>query len=390
MDTRPTREIPFGRPLIGEHELRAVEEVLNSGILVHGPRAKAFEADFAKFTNAKNAISVSSCTAGMHLVYYTLGLKPGDEVIVPAQTHTATAHAVEYMGAKPVFIDAESETGNLDLDVIESVITERTRAIAVMHFLGYPVRMDRVREIANRYGLFVMEDAALAVGTYYQGQHAGTMGDAGCFSFYPVKHMTTAEGGMILTGDPDFAERLQRLKAFGLDRTFDQRKQPGIYDVVDLGFNFRMNEIEAALGIEQVKRLPEILSRRRENYDLLAAELADMDEVTIFPERPGKKDPGCVNSCYCLSAVLDRGLMEKRPDIVNNLKARGVGSSVYYPMPVPLLTYYREKYGAKEGQFPVAQWISDGSISLPVGAHLSSDDMRYVASAFKQAFLESV
>jgi dTDP-4-amino-4,6-dideoxygalactose transaminase len=390
MDTRPTREIPFGRPIIGEPELRAVEEVLNSGILVHGPRAKTFEADFAKFTGARNAVSVSSCTAGMHLVYYTLGLKPGDEVIVPAQTHTATAHAVEFCGARPIFVDAESETGNLDLDAVEAAITERTRVIAVMHFLGYPVRMDRVREIAARHGLFVMEDAALAVGTYYKGEHAGTMGDAGCFSFYPVKHMTTAEGGMILARDNAFAERLQRLKAFGLDRTFDQRKQPGIYDVTDLGFNFRMNEIEAVIGIEQLKRMPGVLAHRHENYDVLAAELADMDEVTIFPERPGKKDADCVNSCYCLSAVLRPDLTHKRPDIVNNLKALGVGSSVYYPMPVPMLTYYREKYNTKDGQFPVARWISDGSISLPVGAHLNADDMRYVAGAFKQAVLESV
>ena len=390
MDTRPTREISFGSPIIGAPELRAVEEVLLSGILVHGPRAKAFETNFAAFTGAQHAISVASCTAGMHLAYYTIGLKPGDEVIVPAMTHTATAHAVAYTGATPIFVDAENETGNIDLDAIEAAITERTRAIAIVHFLGYPVRMDRIRAIAEKRALFVMEDAALAVGTYYKGQHAGTMGDAGCFSFYPVKHMTTAEGGMILARDGGFAEKLQRLKAFGLDRTLDQRKQPGVYDVVDLGFNFRMNEIEAALGIEQVKRMPDVLARRHENYDALAAELADMAEVTLFPERAGKKDPDCVNSCYCLSAVLDPKLTGKRPDIVNNLKARGVGSSVYYPRPVPLMTYYREKYGAKEDQFPVAQWISDGSISLPVGAHLTPDDMRYVAGAFKQAVSESV
>ena len=390
MDTRTPREIHFGRPIIGETEIQAVLEVLRGGMLVHGPRAKLFEHDFAEFTGAKNAISVASCTAGMHLVYYALGLKPGDEVIVPAQTHTATAHAVEYTGATPVFVDAESETGNIDLDAVEAAVTPRTRAIAVVHFLGYPVRMDRVREIANRHGLFVLEDAALAVGTYYKGQHAGTMGDAGCFSFYPVKHMTTAEGGMILTGDSDFAERLQRLKAFGLDRTFDQRKQPGIYDVLELGFNFRMNEIEASIGIEQVKRMPDVLARRHENYDALAAELAGMEEVTLFPERAGRKDPDCVNSCYCLSAVLDSKLTDRRADIVNNLKKNGVGSSVYYPMPVPFLTYYREKYGVREGQFPVAQWISDGSISLPVGAHLDADDMRYVASAFKQAVSESI
>lgn len=390
MNTRTVREIPFGRPLIGPAEFAAVEDVLRSGILVHGPRVKAFETDFAAFTKAKHAISVASCTAGMHLVYYALGLKPGDEVIVPAQTHTATAHAVSFTGATPIFVDAEAETGNIDLDAVEAAITERTRAIAVVHFLGYPVRMDRVREIAARHGLFVMEDAALAVGTYYKGQHAGTLGDAGCFSFYPVKHMTTAEGGMILTGNLEFAERLQRLKAFGLDRTFDQRKQPGIYDVVDLGFNFRMNEIEAALGIEQLKRMPEVLARRHENYDVLASELADMEEVTIFPERSGAKNTELVNSCYCLSAILAEKHAAMRPEIVNLLRDEGIGSSVYYPLPVPLLSFYREKYGTSRTQFPVASWISEGSISLPVGAHLNSDDMRYIAGAFKQAVSESL
>jgi len=390
MDKQDIRDIPFGRPLIGEPEFKAVEEVLQSGILVHGPRAKVFETDFAAFTKAEHAISVASCTAGMHLVYYALGLKPGDEVIVPAQTHTATAHAVGFTGATPIFVDAEAATGNIHLDAIEAAINERTRAIAVVHFLGYPVRMDSVRAIADRHGLFVMEDAALAVGTYYKGKHAGTLGDAGCFSFYPVKHMTTAEGGMILTNNGDLAERLQRLKAFGLDRTFDQRTQPGIYDVVDLGFNFRMNEIEAALGIEQLKRMPGVLASRHENYDVLAAELADMAEVTIFPEPAGKKDADCVNSFYCLSAVLDQKLVDKRADIVNALRAKGVGSSVYYPMPVPLLTFYRQKYGFSDEQFPVALWISRGAISLPVGAHLTPDDMRYVARAFKQAVSEVV
>lgn len=372
--------------MIGDAELEAVADVLRSGLLVHGPRATAFEAAFAEFTGAAHAISVGSCTAAMHLVYYALGLGPGDEVIVPAQTHAATAHAVAYTGATPVFVDAEPLTGNIDIDAVEAALTERTRAIAVVHFLGYPVDMDRIRAIAARRDLFVMEDAALAVGTYDRGSHAGTIGDAGCFSFYPVKHMTTAEGGMILVRDAGLATKLQRLKAFGLDRTMDQRKQPGIYDVVDLGFNYRMNEIEAAIGIEQLKRMPDALARRRGNYDALAAALADVDEVTLLPERPDAEPPrDCRGSCYCLSAMLAPALAPRRPDIVAELKARGIGSSVYYPAPVPMMTYYRETYGTREDAFPVASRISAGSISLPVGPHLAPDDMAYVADGLKQA-----
>ena len=193
------REIPFGRPIIGEAERAAVLDVLYGPILVHGPRTIAFENAFAKWTGAPHAISVSSCTAAMHLVYFTLGYGPGDEVIVPAQTHTATAHAVELTGAKAVFVDSERRTGNIDVSAIEAAITPRTRAIAVVHYLGVPVDMAGIGAVAKRHGLFVLEDCALAIGTRIDGVHAGLFGDVGCFSFYPVKHMTTAEGGMIIT-----------------------------------------------------------------------------------------------------------------------------------------------------------------------------------------------
>lgn len=384
------RAIPFGRPIIGQPELDAVAEVLRGGMLVHGPRTKAFEAGFAAFTGSANAVSVASCTAGMHLVYYALGLGPGDEVIVPAQTHVATAHAVALTGATPVFVDAEADTGNIDLDALPAAVTDRTRAIAVVHFLGYPVRMDRVRAIADPRGLFVMEDAALAVGTQYAGAHAGTLGDAGAFSFYPVKHLTTAEGGMVLVRDGSLAERLRRLRAFGLDQTVDRRPEPGIYDVIELGFNYRMNEIEAAIGGAQLARMPGVLEQRRKNYDALASALTGLDAITILPERAGAREPDCVNSCYCLSVVLDDTLATRRREVVRQLKARGIGTSVYYPCPVPLMTYYRDRFGATAGQFPVASWISACSISLPVGAHLTEDDMAHVAAPVRDVLAEAL
>jgi perosamine synthetase len=186
MSATAPRNIPFGRPLIGDEERRAVQEVLQGPILVHGPRAVAFEKAFAAWTQAPHAVSVSSCTAALHLLYFSWGFGPGDEVIVPAQTHTATAHAVELVGAKPVFVDAERATGNIDIAAIEAALTSRTRAISLVHYLGVPVDMDRINAIAGKRGLKVLEDAALAIGTKHKGTHAGLLGDAGCFSFYPV------------------------------------------------------------------------------------------------------------------------------------------------------------------------------------------------------------
>ena len=205
------RNIPFGKPLIGAEEKEAVMQVLNSPILVHGPKTKAFETAFASYAGAPYAISVSSCTAAMHLSYFYLGISKGDEVIVPAQTHTATAHAVELCGAKPVFIDSEKDTGNIDLDQIESAITENTKALSVVHYLGMPVNMEKIVEIAKKHNLFVVEDCALAIGSYFKGTHAGLYGDVGCFSFYPVKHMTTAEGGMLITKHKEIADKVDKV-----------------------------------------------------------------------------------------------------------------------------------------------------------------------------------
>lgn len=375
------RIIPFGKPMIGKEEKKSVLQVLNGDILVHGPRAKEFEASFASFTGAQHAVSVSSCTAGLHLSYFYLGLSQGDEVIVPAQTHVATAHAVELCGAKPIFVDAEETTGNIDIEQIEAQITENTRAISVVHFLGMPVNMARIIEIAKKHNLFVVEDCALAIGTYFAGIHAGLHGDAGCFSFYPVKHMTTAEGGMIITKHREFAERTAKVRAFGVDRHVDERQIPGVYDVNMLGFNYRLNEIQAAIGIEQVKRLNSFLRKRKENYEALSASIEDIDELKQFKSSHDLYQ----SSYYCLSILLDNLYSKKRFEIINHLKQKGIGTSVYYPRPVPHFTFYRDKYGYEEGSFPVAARISNSSIALPVGPHLNIEDMEYIAVCLKQA-----
>ena len=267
------KKIPFGKPMINNLEKEAVMNVMDCSILVHGPISTQFETKFATFTNAPNAVSVSSCTAGMHLIYFALGYGPGDEVIVPAQTHIATAHAVELTGAKPVFVDAEQTTGNINIDAIEVAINKKTKAIAIVHYLGVPVNMPKVVEIAKKYNLFLLEDCALAPGAKINGTHVGLHGDAGVFSFYPVKHLTTAEGGMIILRDKKLAENLKLLKAFGVDRTHGERKVPGFYDTVALGFNYRMSEIHAAIGLVQIDKLPSFLKKRKNNFEALEANL---------------------------------------------------------------------------------------------------------------------
>lgn len=378
------RTIAFGAPMIGEEERAALQDVMAGPILVHGPRATRFEDDFAAFVGAPHAVSVSSCTAGMHLIWFTLGFGPGDEIIVPAQTHTATAHAVELTGATAVFVDADETTGNIDVDALEAAITPRTRALAIVHFLGMPADMTRILKIAKRHDLFVLEDCALAIGSKLDGVHAGLMGDAGVFSFYPVKHMTTAEGGMVITRSAEFAARLKLRKAFGVDRTHGERKIPGAYDVVALGFNYRMSELHAAIGIEQIKKLPDFLARRMANYTILSRDLNQIEGVQQLASSGGR----FLSSYYCLSALLDAHLAPRRPEIVANLNARGVGTSVYYPQPVPRMSFYREKYGWKEGSYPNAARISDNSIALPVGPHLSADDMSYIAKSVADTLKE--
>lgn len=377
--------IPFGKPLIGPEEKEAVLEVLEGPVLVHGPRATEFEAAFADYTKAPHAVSVSSCTAGMHLIYFALGLGPGDEVIVPAQTHAATAHAVELTGAKATFVDVNPLTGNIDIGKIEAAINSRTKAIAVVHYLGVPVDMALVSAVSKRHKLFLLEDCALAPGAWLDGTHAGLHGDAGVFSFYPVKHLTTAEGGMIILKDREFAERLRNLKAFGVNRSHSERSTPGMYDVLALGFNYRMSEIHAAIGVEQMKKLPAFLDRRRENHDQLEAGIRNVSGAKVIPQ---PVDDRFISAHYCLGLLLDGNIAARRPEIMDALGARGVGSSIYYPHPVPRMKYYSEKYGYNEDEFRNAATISDSIIALPVGPHLSSDDMKFVASSLVQVWKE--
>ena len=376
------REIPFGRPMIGDEERAAVLKVLESPQLVHGPAAKAFESEFAASLGpGAHATSVSSCTAGLHLAYIHLGIGPGDEVIVPAETHVATGHAVEITGARPIFVDSDPRTGNIDTAKLEAAVTSRTKAICVVHYLGLPVPMAEVMAVARERKLFVVEDCALAIGASLDGVACGLLGDVASFSFYPVKHMTTAEGGMVVSRHAGVVASIENIKAFGYDRTLAERKVPGVYDIARLGINYRMNEIGAAIGLVQLKRVPDFARARRENARALRGYLADVEELTLLPDG----DKRATHANYCLGAVLGDAVGARRAEIITELKEHGVGVSVHYPVPLPLSKYYKGKYGADARAFPHALRISNQSIALPIGPHLTPDDMNVIASELKAA-----
>tara|TARA_B100000965_G_scaffold406818_1_gene449146 strand:+ start:16885 stop:18027 length:1143 start_codon:yes stop_codon:yes gene_type:complete len=373
-------KIPFGKPIIDNKEKKILSKVLDSGIFVHGSKSKEFEKLFRKFTGAKDAITVSSCTAGMHLFYFSLNIGRGDEVIIPSQTHVATAHAVELTGAKPIFIDSEFPTGNIDINLIEKKISKKTKAITVVHYLGNPVDMLKLKLLAKKYKLYLLEDCALALGAKVGKKHVGLIGDAGFFSFYPVKHMTTAEGGMIILNSNKFSKLIRKKKAFGYDKSLDQRTYPGLYNVDQLGFNYRMSELHAAIGVAQLKKFKGFLTKRSLNFKYLENKLKDLKHISIVPNLKNKLS----GSYYCLSIMLSKKIYRKRFEIINFLKKNGIGSSIYYPHPVPRLKYYKEKYKINKKNFLIASEFSDRIICLPIGPHVSKKDLDFLALKLKK------
>jgi perosamine synthetase len=371
-----TRTIPFGRPWLDDADRQAVLRVLEGHILTHGPECAEFEAEFGAFVGAgANCVTMSSCAAALHLAYVTFGVEPGDEVILPAQTHAATANTAEWVGATSVFVDCDPDTGNMTADRIDAAITPKTKAITVVHFVGIPCEMESIAELARDRGIPLIEDCALAVGARRNGVHVGLFGDAGCFSFYPVKHITTAEGGMFVTRHAEVAQKVAKLRAHGVDRTHAERGVAGMYDVPSIGLNYRLSEPQAALGRSQLRRISENLERRSSNFQAIHDGLAELEGIYVL-DGPG-------NSHYCLSAVLDAQLGERRADIVAGLTAGGIGTSLYYPQPVPRMGYYREKYGYDASAYPNATAVSDRSIALPVGPHLADGDAAFVAGALR-------
>lgn len=384
--------IPITKPFFGPEELRAVQEPLEKGWVVQGPYVKEFEDRFSAFTGADHSIATSSCTTALHIAVAALGLKPGDEVIVPAFTWVATANVVEYMGAKPVFCDIDLATFNMSTDRIDALVTDRTAGIIPVHLFGLCADMSPILAAARRHKLWVVEDAACALGGWYGGAHAGTMGDMGCFSFHPRKSITTGEGGMITTAQAKLDKLCRSLRDHGASKSDHQRhtESGGFllsdYDV--LGFNYRMTDIQGSLGCAQMDRAGWILERRRmiaERYDEMLAEL----DWLQTPRVPHGSVHG-YQSYVCLMQPeqpapenLDR-LNARRNQLMARMESDGV-STRQGTHAAHLQGYYRHKYGIAPGDFPNA-WIADRlSLSLPLYAQMTEAEQDEVVAALKRA-----
>lgn len=374
------KKIKFATPLINFREKKEILKVLSSGIYTQASKCRKFEQDFQKFTKAKYTTTVNSCTSGMHLFYYSMGLKKGDEVIVPAQTHVATAHAIELTGAKPVFVDSNLEDGNVDIEKLEKRINKKTKAICIVHFLGFPVEMDKLKKIARKNNVLLLEDCALSLGAKYKKIHTGLWGDAGVFSFYPTKQITSGEGGMIITNNKKIYDKIRIKKSLGVSKSFLERKVSGIYDTIDVGFNYRMSEIHAVIGLEQLKKFPYFLKSRRKNFFYLKQKIEKIKNIKIL----FSKYKNSINAYYCMNILLLNKNLRERNLIITNLEKKNIGVSVNYPQPVPRMKYYKKKYGYKKNQFKNAEFISDKSISLPLGPHLTKKNLDHIVNSLKK------
>ena len=364
--------IPFAKPLTDSREQQAVQSVLESGQFVHGPKTEEFEKQFAQRVGTQYAVALSSCTAALHLSLMQLGISQGDKVIVPAMTHVATAHAVSLCQATPLFVDVSPLSGNINTHILETLNDPSIKAIIPVHYLGLPCDMEVISHIASLKNWHIIEDCALALDASFHEQNVGTFGIAGCFSFYPTKHITSIEGGMLTTNDPEFAEKIRKARAFGYDKSLNERKTPGLYNIKSLGLNCRMDEVRAAVGLVQLEKLDAFQQTRNVNFSILKKGLQHISNIHSFPNTLGKS----LSSHYCFNIVIPDS--SPREPIMNALKEAGIGFSVHYPQALPLSEYYQKKFQHKIEDFPVAHWLAHHSISLPVGPHLRPNDPEYI------------
>jgi dTDP-4-amino-4,6-dideoxygalactose transaminase len=369
--------LPYNQPSIDEAEVEAVAETLRSGWITTGPRTQEFERRFAEYTAAAHAVALSSATAGLHLALIAASVGPGDEVILPVYTFAACAHVVVHLGATPVFVDVSPDDLNIDPEAVERAITTRTRALMAVHFAGQPCRMDALLALARAHGLFLLEDAAHAVGACYRGQPVGSIGDATAFSFYATKNLTTGEGGMLTTDRDDVAESARLYALHGMSRDAWRRYRRGgswYYEVVAPGYKYNMSDIQAAIGLVQLARLDERNARRATLARRLSDGLAGCEAIETPVTRPEVE-----HAWHLYTVRLREGALTiDRDRFIEELEARGIGTSVHF-IPLHLHPYYREHAGA--GAFPVAESAYARLISLPLYPRMTDADADRVAEA---------
>jgi len=361
--------IPMSSPDLDASDEAAVLEALRSGILGLGPRAEEFEGLLADVAGVRHAVTVSSGTAGLHLIVDALGIGPGDEVLVPSFTFAASANAPIYQGATPVFVDIEPDTFNLDPDELAARRTDRTRAVMAVDVFGHPADWERV--LAASDGLPVIDDCCEAIGATYRGTPLGSFGVAGCFAFYPNKQMTTGEGGAIVTDDDELANLFRSLRNQGRGRMGSWLHHER------LGFNYRMDELSAALGVSQIRRLDDFLAKRAAVAAMYTERIATIDGV-----RPPVVRPDVTMSWFVYVVLLPEGT--DRAHVIDALEADGIPSRAYFE-PLHLQPYIRERYGTGEGMLPVTEAVAARTLALPFHNRLTSDQVDRVVEALGRA-----
>ncbi len=372
------KNIPYALPWIEEEEIEEVVAALRSNWLSKGPRTVEFEKQFANFAGANRALALNSATAGLHLSQLSVGIGAGDEVITTPYTFVSTANTILHTGAKPVFSDIDPVTLNIDPSLIESKITDKTKAIIPVHIAGYPVDMDPVLEIARKHHLFVIEDAAHAVYTQYKGRMVGSIGDLTNFSFYATKNLVTGEGGMVTTNNEEIADKVRVMSLHGMSKNAWNRysdKGSWFYEVEYPGFKYNMTDIQAALGLVQLRKL-EKLQQLREQYAMMYSEALREIEGLILPHY----DDINRHAWHLYIIRLKEGFFTiDRAQFIEELKDRGIGTSVHF-IPVHLHPYY-QKLGYRYGDYPLAEKAYEGAISIPLYPKMTKEEVEQVIAA---------
>jgi perosamine synthetase len=363
--------IPYGRQWIDDNDIKAVSDVLRSDFLTTGPKVEEFEKTIADYVGAKYAVAVSNGTAALHVACLAVGVKPGDEVITTPLTFAASANCVLYCGGTPVFADVDSKTYNIDPEDIEKKITSRTKGIIPVHFTGQPCDMDAIHAIAKKYNLWVLEDAAHALGAEYKGKKIGALSDMTEFSFHPVKHITTGEGGMVTTNNSELYERLKLFHTHGITHDANQmthNEGAWYYEQLELGYNYRITDFQCALGISQMKKLPMFLKRRREIAAQYDEAFKNCKAITVPYQAPFAKN------AYHIYIIQVKNMPRK--EAYDKLKAAGLGVNVHY-VPTYKFPYYQE-HGYENVHCPNAENIYSKCITIPLFAKMTDTEVEYV------------
>jgi dTDP-4-amino-4,6-dideoxygalactose transaminase len=373
--------IPFHKPVIGEEEIRSVVETLKSGWLTTGSKVKTFEEDFSRYVGSRHAVAVNSGTAALHLALDAIGIKEGDEVIVPTMTFAATAEVVLYFKAKPVLLDCQRDTFNLDPTKIEAAITPNTKAIIPVHMAGQPCDMDEISRIAKKHNLRIIEDAAHALPAGYRGSMIGSIGDITCFSFYATKTITTGEGGMATTENSEWAQRMRMMSLHGISHDAWKRytkEGSWYYEVVSPGFKYNLTDIAAAIGIEQLKKCNEFWEARQRIATIYERAFAGIEGIQVPICR---KDVQHAWHLFVIQLDLER-LKINRNEFIEALREKEIGTSVHF-IPLHLHPYYRDKFGYKPADFPNASAVFERTISLPIYPKMTETEVEQVTGAVR-------